>query len=93
MGFREDDEVVATHAMTNSVTGNAVRTGGRGVVVKQIGARPATYRVRFDSSDGGQQSLILDDVTDHDIAPVTSVNPDADIQTKRDLYFWPDSAS
>jgi hypothetical protein len=36
--------------------------------------------------------LILDDVTDHDIAPVTSANPDADTHTQRDLYFWPDSA-
>ena len=69
MGFREADAVVATHAMTNSVTGNAVGRGGRGVSLKQIGSLPATYRVRFDGADGTRQSLIFDDVTDHDIAP------------------------
>ena len=92
MGFREADVVVAIHAMTNSVTGNSVVAGGRGVILKQVGSRPPTYRVRFDGSDAGQQSLVIDDVTDHDIAPATAGIAADDSDPRRDVYRWTDSA-
>jgi len=94
MGFREDDAVVATHELANSVTGNSVGPGGRGVVVKQIGSRPPTYRVRFDGPAGADGSLILDDVTDHDIAPAPApaAFTGADGPTRRDVYLWRDSS-
>ena len=87
MGFREADAVVATHAMTNPVTGNAVVAGGRGVILKQIGSRPATYRVRFDGPDEAHRSLIIDDVTDHDIAPATVGSAADDSDTCRNVYL------
>jgi hypothetical protein len=85
MGFRADDAVVATHELLNSVTGNSVESGGRGVIVKQIGARPATYRVRFDGPEGAHPPLILDDVTDHDIAPAPAPSAGVPSRTRRDV--------
>lgn len=78
--------------MTNSVTGNSVASGGRGVIVKQIGSLPATYRVRFDGLGGLQQSLILDDVTDNDIEPTPVAVNATHCETVRDVYRWTASA-
>ena len=70
MGFRAADAVLATHAITNPVTGDTVSAGVCGVILKQVGSQPATFRVRFNSADGITRSMVLDDVTDHDIALV-----------------------
>jgi len=74
MGFREADAVVATRDIASTVTGNAVSSGAKGVILKQVGSRPATYRVRFLVSLGSQRSLVLDDVTDHDIVAAAATN-------------------
>ena len=47
MGLRVSDAVVADHDITNTVTGNAVSRGAPGVILKQTGSAPPTYRVRF----------------------------------------------
>ncbi|MEP6562594.1 MAG: hypothetical protein ABJD68_16160 [Nakamurella sp.] len=56
--------------------------------MKQIGSRPATYRVRFERSGGTQQPVILDDVTDNDIAPTPVANGATHNETSRDVYRW-----
>ena len=67
MSLRVTDAVVADHDLTNPVTGHAVARGAPGVVLKQTGSGPATYRVRF-SPDRVGRSVVLDELTDHDIS-------------------------
>ena len=67
MGLRVSDAVVADHDITNTVTGNAVTRGAPGVILKQTGSAPATYRVRFPPDRLGR-SVVLDELTDHDIS-------------------------
>jgi hypothetical protein len=67
MGLRVTDAVVADHDITNTVTGHAVTRGTPGVVLKQTGSTPPTYRVRFPP-DRLDRSVVLDDLTDHDIS-------------------------
>ena len=67
MGLRVTDAVVADRDLTNTVTGYAVSCGAPGVVLKQTGSAPATYRVRFPPDRVGG-SVVLDELTDHDIS-------------------------
>ena len=67
MSLRVTDAVVADHDLTNTVTGHAVTRGAPGVVLKQTGSAPATYRVRFPPDRVGG-SVVLDELTDHDIS-------------------------
>jgi hypothetical protein len=67
MGLRVTDAVVADHDLTNTVTGYAVSCGSPGVVLKQTGSAPVTYRVRFPPDRVGG-SVVLDELTDHDIS-------------------------
>jgi hypothetical protein len=76
MGFRAADAVVALRSITSRITGQQVIKGTQGVVLKQLGCTPATYRVRFTVQTGS--SVVLDDVTGHDIAHLDA-NLDAPI--------------
>jgi len=67
MGLRVSDAVIADHDLTNTVTGHAVTRGAAGVILKQTGSAPATYRVRFRPDRIGG-SVVLDELTDHDIS-------------------------
>ena len=67
MGLRVTDAVVADRDLTNTVTGYAVSCGAPGVVLKQTGSAPVTYRVRFPPDRVGR-SVVLDELTDHDIS-------------------------
>ena len=69
---RESDAVVAIHDITSSLTGASVPGGTNGVVLKQTGAVPATYRVRFISGEKPGLTVVLDDLTDRDIALATA---------------------
>ena len=70
MGFHESDRVVATRDIDNTVTGLGVRAGTPGVVLRQVGTMPATFRVRFaPAEEPAGRSIVVDDLTDHDIAP------------------------
>jgi len=64
---RVTDAVVADHDIISAVTGHAVARGAAGVVLKQTGSAPATYRVRFPPDRVGR-SVVLDELTDHDIS-------------------------
>jgi hypothetical protein len=70
MGFRVADAVVAVRGITNRVTGQQVDSGTCGVILKQLGVTPATYRVRFNVPSG--TPVVLDDVTGHDIGHIDS---------------------
>jgi hypothetical protein len=70
MGFRATDAVVAVRGVTNRITGQQVSIGTPGVVLKQLGCTPATYRVRFAAPSGAP--IVLDDVTSHDIGHLDS---------------------
>jgi hypothetical protein len=70
MGFRVADTVVAIRGITSRVTGLQVTSGTQGVVLKQLGITPATYRVRFTVESGAP--VVLDDVTGHDIGHLDS---------------------
>lgn len=66
MVLRAADAVVAIHDITNAATGRLIRHGTPGVILKQLGSTPATFRVRFDIS-AGNAPVVIDEVTDHDI--------------------------
>lgn len=69
---RENDTVVATHEISSTLTGGSVPAGTTGVVLKQTGAVPAMYRVRFTTAETPVAPVILDDLTDRDIARVAT---------------------
>lgn len=64
MGFRVADAVVATWDIRSTATGQSVRAGDLGVILKQIGTEPASFRVRF-TVEG--RSVVLDGLTQSDI--------------------------
>ncbi len=68
MGFRAADSVIAMYDLTCTVTGGSVRCGDRGVILKQVGLAPATFKVRFTVADPARATVVLDGVTDRDIA-------------------------
>ena len=67
MGLRVTDAVVADHDITNTVTGHAVSRGAPGVVLKQTGVRAAHLPGAFPPDRLGR-SVVLDELTDHDIS-------------------------
>ena len=70
MGFRAADAVIALYDLTSTVTGGSVRCGDPGVILKQVGSAPATFKVRFTVADPLGATVVLDGVTDRDIARV-----------------------
>lgn len=68
MGFRAADAVIAMYDLTNTVTGGSVRCGDAGVILKQVGSAPPTFKVRFTVADPVGATVVLDGVTDRDIA-------------------------
>ena len=68
MGFRPADAVIALYDLTCTVTGGSVRCGDPGVVIKQVGSAPATFKVRFTVATPAGSTVVLDGVTDRDIA-------------------------
>ena len=68
MGFREADAVIAMYDLTSTVTGGSVRCGDEGVILKQVGISPATFKVRFTVADPVGGTVVLDGVTDRDLA-------------------------
>lgn len=67
MGLREADTVVAICDISCCVTARQVARGSRGLVLKQSGWRPVTFKVRFSVAT---TSVTLDGVTDHQIERV-----------------------
>ena len=68
MGLRVADAVIAMYDLTNTVTGESVRCGDAGVILKQVASAPPTFKVRFMVADPGVGTVVLDGVTDRDIA-------------------------
>ncbi len=68
MGFRAADAVIALYDLTCPVTGGSVQCGDPGVILKQVGSAPATFKVRFTVADPARSTVVLDGVTDRDIA-------------------------
>jgi hypothetical protein len=68
VGFRATDAVIALYDLTCPVTGGSVRCGDPGVILKQVGSAPATFKVRFTVADPSRATVVLDGVTDRDIA-------------------------
>ena len=68
MGFRAADAVIALYDLTCPVTGGSVQCGDPGVILKQVGSAPATFKVRFTVADAARPTVVLDGVTDRDIA-------------------------
>jgi hypothetical protein len=68
VGFRAADAVIALYDLTCPVTGGSVRCGDPGVVLKQVGSAPATFKVRFTVANPAGATVVLDGVTDRDIA-------------------------
>ena len=68
MGFRENDTVVAVCDVACPITGRSVSRGVQGVVLKQSGWHPVSFRVRFTPADDGP--VILDGVTDRQITRI-----------------------
>lgn len=69
MVLRTADAVVAICDITNAATGRSISNGTAGIILKQLGSTPATYRVRFAIS-AGTAPVVIDEVTDQDIAGV-----------------------
>lgn len=69
MGLRENDSVVAICDITCSITGRRVSRGDGGVVLKQSGWRPVSFKVRFTTA-GSAVAVILDGITERQIARV-----------------------
>ena len=67
MGLRIADAVIAMYDLTNTVTGESVRCGDAGVILKQVASAPPTFKVRFTVADPGG-TVVMDGVTDRDIA-------------------------
>ena len=68
MGFRAADAVIALYDLTCPVTGGSVRCGDSGVIIRQVGSAPATFKVRFTVASQAGATVVLDGVTDRDIA-------------------------
>ena len=68
MGLRVADAVIAMYDLTNTVTGESVRCGDAGVILRQVASAPPTFKVRFTANDSGGRTVVLDGVTDRDIA-------------------------
>jgi len=68
VGFRAADAVIALYDLTCPVTGGSVQCGDPGVILKQVGSAPATLKVRFTVADAARSTVVLDGVTDRDIA-------------------------
>ena len=68
MGLRVADAVIAMYDLTNTVTGELVKCGDAGVILKQVASAPPTFKVRFTATDPGGRTVVLDGVTDRDIA-------------------------
>ena len=64
LGLREADSVVALCDITSSVNRRSVRCGDQGIVLKQSGWHPVTFKVRFTVEE---TTVILDGVTDRQI--------------------------
>ncbi len=64
VGLREADAVVALCDITSSVSRRSVRRGDQGIVLKQSGWHPVTFKVRFTVDE---TTVILDGVTDRQI--------------------------
>lgn len=67
MVLRAADAVVAICDINNAATGRSISNGTQGIILKQLGSTPATFRVRFVIS-AGSAPVVIDEVTDHDIA-------------------------
>lgn len=68
MGFREGDSVVALSDITCSITRRQVSSGDQGVIVKQSGWHPASFKIRFAPSGGDAAPVILDGITERQLA-------------------------
>jgi hypothetical protein len=72
VGLRETDTVIAIRDITSSVTGRSVKSGDRGVILKQVGWTPMTFKVRFLTGPDAAGPVVMDGVTNRDIASADS---------------------
>jgi hypothetical protein len=68
VAFRSADSVIARYDLACTVTGGSVRCGDSGVILRQVGSAPATFKVRFTVANPVGATVVLDGVTDRDIA-------------------------